>query len=119
MWALRVVLVRGGNHKNVRMMHDGSGPTIPCGDAQQFLEAVLTRGLGTIIVAHQREYAQDVDQPGVVYERMQKSVLLAYDPATGAVIRCPLAGADADPEPLQNLFLAKGLRVELRSRNLT
>ncbi|HYE04235.1 MAG TPA: hypothetical protein VEL07_01830 [Planctomycetota bacterium] len=85
-------------------------------DVEAFVRACGERGLERVIVAWQREYSQRPGDGPVHYDRVQRSVLLAY--AGGTIIRCTLDGEAAERGALATRLRAAGLLVEERCRNL-
>ncbi len=85
-------------------------------DAEAFLRACSERGLKRAILAWQAEYSQRPGDGPVQYDRVLRSVLLAY--AGGTIIRCTLDGEAAQRGALAARLRAGGLLIEERCRNL-
>ncbi len=85
-------------------------------DPAAFVAACRERGVTCAIIAWQAEYSQRPGDGPVQYDRVQRSVLLAY--AGGTIIRCTLDGAEAEREALAACLRAADLKVEERCRNL-
>jgi hypothetical protein len=86
-------------------------------DITSFLAEVRTRGLGTVVIAWQEEYGQDLAAPGVVYEHLAHFVLLAYHKPTSTILRCQQPGDTAVRTATAARLRAAGLTVEERDRN--
>lgn len=84
-------------------------------DPSQFIAACRERGLTAVCLAWQREWGQVPDQATVDYARLARATLLAY--RSGVILRCLVAGEEADPAALRRRLVEAGLTVEERSRN--
>ncbi len=85
-------------------------------DPEAFVRACSEHGLERAVIAWQSEYSQCPGDGPIGYDRVQRSVLLAY--AGGTIIRCTLDGEAAERGALSARLRAGGLLVEERCRNL-
>jgi hypothetical protein len=100
--------------------------TVTAASLAAFVTEVQARGIRQVIVAVQQEYAQELPADvaaapavtGVVYDRLKRCWLLAYERATGLLVRAVLDGEAADAEALTAHLSNHGFMVERRSRNL-
>ena len=86
-------------------------------DHSSFLDEIRARGLSTVVIAWQEEYGQDLDAPGVVYERLAQFWLIAYHKPTSTILRCHSDGDATVRTALAQQLRADGFTVELRDRN--
>ena len=87
-------------------------------DPAAFLATARELGIATVILAWQEEYGQQEDSSAVRYERLAQLTLLAYERAGGRILRCALPGGAAVRARLRSEFVAAGLTVEQRCRNI-
>ncbi len=89
---------------------------LPVPDPSAFVTACRERGVQRAIIAWQAEYSQRPGEGPVHYDRVQRTVLLAY--AGGTIISCTLDGEAAERTALAAFLRTAGLTVDERCRNL-
>lgn len=97
--------------------------TIACESLDAFRKTVSELGIRTVFLAWRAEWAPSSETPGaahgeVVFGSLREITLLAYQRATGTVIRFA-GGASLERATVKALLEADGLTVAERCRNIT
>ncbi len=88
---------------------------LPVPEPSAFVTACRERGVQRAIIAWQSEYSQCPGEGPVHYDRVQRTVLLAY--AGGTIISCTLDGEAAERTALAVFLRTAEIAVDERSRN--